>query len=327
MTPKNDSNLAKLSNEIDFTKTIIEHGDPSYIVEESEWFEFESKLLFDKSCLKRSLANDPDRLIGFNLNSDHLTLVRQRLGYFNSQITKILQRIIQTMRLNEKAHISFELDPDLLNESFQNEKVDNKIYLDLKFEIILTKIEKNDPNQSLIYNLKADQLLTLSNEHKTDANELFKNSFVLTAFQRYHKAMSYLIIAEQMINEKKDIKIEDLETISETENETNHFDVAKLKSQLFSNLAACQLKSKNYKMVITNCGKCLELDKMNVKALFRRSSAFTEIKDFELAIEDLRIALALETDNIDVKKKLVYVEGLKKQYEQSMASKFKKMFV
>ena len=80
-------------------------------------------------------------------------------------------------------------------------------------------------------------------------------------------------------------------------------------------------------MVITNCGKCLELDKMNVKALFRRSSAFTEIKDFELAIEDLRIALALETDNIDVKKKLVYVEGLKKQYEQSMASKFKKMFV
>ena len=199
MTPKNDSNLAKLSNEIDFTKTIIEHGDPSYIVEEGEWFEFESKLLFDKSCLKRSLANDPDCLIGFNLNSDNLTLVRQRLGYFNSQITKILQRIIQTMRLNEKAHISFELDPDLLNESFQNEKVDNKIYLDLKFEIILTKIEKNDPNQSLIYNLKADQLLTLSNEHKTDANELFKNSFVLTAFQRYHKAMSYLIIAEQMI--------------------------------------------------------------------------------------------------------------------------------
>ena len=148
-------------------------------------------------------------------------------------------------------------------------------------------------------------MVVFSNEHKLEANELFKNSLYLTAFQRYHKSISYLIIAEQYECE---------------------IDLKKMKSQLYSNFAACQIKSGNYKMAIINCTKCLEIDNNNVKALFRRATAYAGIKEYELAINDCQTAISNDPNNVDVKKKLNQVENLQKQYNQNMSSKFKKMF-
>lgn len=315
-------NLAKLSNEIDFTKTVLEDGDPDVVAEEGECFEIEAKLMFDKSVLKTN-EHDADTLIGFTLNSDHSVLVRQRLGYFNSQICKILHGVIRGMRLNEKAHVSFELDPYLLDESFQQHETKNeKIFFDLKFELRLVKIENN---QRLVYKLDESQLMAVTNEHKADANELFKKHLILTAFHRYHKAINYTIIAEQKVNERNGGPNEELETIPESD-AILLSDILKIKSQLYANLAACQLKNKSYKLAVLNCTKCLEIDPSNVKALFRRSSAYSDSNDYELAIEDLKRAIGLEPENLEVKKKLTYVESLKKNYEHSMANKFKKMF-
>lgn len=305
---ESSSNLAKLSNEIDFTINILEPGNPEIIVEEGEWFEFECKLMFDKSIIK-TIVHSSDQLIGFDANSDTFTLVRQRSGYFNSQICKILHRCIQLMRLNERSEISFELNPLLLNESFQSKVLENKkCYLDLKFEIFLKNIEKLESQP--IYSLSRNKLIVLSNEHKSEANELFKNSLYLTAFQRYHKSISYLIIAEQEEKQENDPEI----------------DLKKMKSQLYSNFAACQLKNSNYKMAIINCTKCLEIDGNNVKAFFRRATAYAGIKEYESAISDCQTAISIDSNNIEVKKKLNQIEALQKQYNQNMSAKFKKMF-
>ena len=99
-----------------------------------------------------------------------------------------------------------------------------------------------------------------------------------------------------------------------------------MKSQLYSNFAACQIKSGNSKMAIINCTKCLEIDNNNVKALFRRATAYAGIKEYELAINDCQTAISIDPNNVDVKKKLNQVENLQKQYNQNMSAKFKKMF-
>jgi tetratricopeptide (TPR) repeat protein len=320
-----DMNIAKLSNQIDFTKNVIEAGLSENLVEEGEWFEIEAKLMFDKLVLS-TLVHDSDRLIGFNLNNDQLKTVRMRMGYFNSQICKILQTIIRGMRLNEKAQISFELDPDLLDESFREDKQSKKsekIYLDLKFEIFLKTIEKS---AIPVYKLNINHLLAISNEHKLEANELFKCNLILTAFHRYHKAISYLIIAEHSVNEKQKEQKELSEQEEEQDDAVSAIQISKIKSQLYSNLAACQLRGNNYKMAIKNCTKCLEIDKTNVKALFRRSTANTAIKEFELASQDLKQAIQFEPNNIEVKKNLTYVESLQRQYNQVMSNNLKKMF-
>ncbi len=57
------------------------------------------------------------------------------------------------------------------------------------------------------------------------------------------------------------------------------------------NYAACCLKLQNHGPVISQCAQVLEKDPKNVKALFRRSQAYTRIgRDLELAEKDLNAA-------------------------------------
>lgn len=73
-----DINIAKLSNQIDFTKHVIETGLADQLVEEGEWFEIEAKLMFDKSVLRTvATPHDAHRLLGVDLNSDHLKTDRK----------------------------------------------------------------------------------------------------------------------------------------------------------------------------------------------------------------------------------------------------------
>ena len=124
------------------------------------------------------------------------------------------QRILQDMKMNELAEVSFELNPCLLDEAFKQSK-QPKIFLDLKFALHLhEKLSKKTlfsfmPNealticelpenreicieQGLVYNMNEYELFLVSNVHKRDANELFKKN----KQQRVFKAVSlyYYII-------------------------------------------------------------------------------------------------------------------------------------
>lgn len=323
-----------INEPVDFTLNILEKGDQNVIVEEGEFFTLEIKKLFDTSVL-RSLGYDLDNLIGFIIDKNELpTSVRQRLGFFNTFLNEIIHRAIFKMKLNELSELSFEINPDLFDESFSYKNkhhLKEIVYLDLKFQLKITNVEKLRPYECVIYKQDENQLFKLCLEHKTEANELFKKSHIYTAFKRYHKSISYLIIADQLINDKTSQK-EQNEMSESCENEIlNKLNDLKkqLKEQkaiLHSNLAMCQLKSGNYDMAIINCTKCLEIDCNNVKALFRRAQARTGRNDYDEALEDYRAALKIDPNNQEIKNKVMHVENLKKTYNDAISGRLKKLF-
>lgn len=105
-----------------------------------------------------------------------------------------------------------------------------------------------------------------------------------------------------------------------------------VKVMLYLNLAACQLKTKNFRASIDNCtkvhrlrlftDKALILEPKNVKALYRRGQTFFVNGDYEKAKEDLEAAAKLAPNSMDIKKEL---EQLRKMIQENR-SKEKKMF-
>lgn len=319
---------------IDFTLNVIEDGNSSIIVEEGEFFTLEIKKLFDLTFLK-SLGHDLDNLIGFILNKNEtVTTIRQRLGFFNSVLNEIIHRAIYKMKLNQFCELSFEINPDRFDESFSFKKkhhLKEIVYLDLKFQLRITNIEKLNPYRCVIYQQDENQLFNLCLEHKSDANELFKKSYFLTAFKRYHKSISYLIIADQLINDKISEKEKnEMSELGEDEVLQNlnslKLQIKEQKAILHSNLAMCQIKNCNYDMAIINCTKCLEIDQSNVKALFRRAQARTGRNEYDEALEDYRTALKFDPSNLEIKNKIAHVESLKKSYSDAISGRLKKLF-
>lgn len=82
-------------------------------------------------------------------------------------------------------------------------------------------------------------------------------------------------------------------------------------------------------MVIENCTRCLSLDRMNVKALFRRGQAYESLKEWEKAADDYKEARSLAPNDPAVQAKIGFVENLEKQFEQQqkkLAHNLQKMF-
>lgn len=81
-----------------------------------------------------------------------------------------------------------------------------------------------------------------------------------------------------------------------------------LKLPVYLNIAACQMKLKQYEHAIKNCTKALEIEDKNVKALYRRCVALTEINEFERAWKDAEEGLSIEENNKAIKKQLLKIE-------------------
>lgn len=377
---KNNDDKVPISTQV--TTSIIQE---SFISDENSFLDFgdvceiELRLLFNKDLLKTEFHSS-DALIGIpNLRKDIPSKNVIKLGYYNSQISKLLHESIQKIKIGQLAHISFELDPELLLEGNQPTKCSNqsgKVYFDVKFEakvlrkieskeLIIEKLETKDLlsienttltltecfqiNESSIYTLNEFEAFQLSELHKRDANELFKKKLFQTAFRRYHKSISLLIISHEQVNildgfcklfkkiviflnTKANFNLrlakEDKKILPD--NYQEFIDKLSLtKTQLYCNLAACQLRCSRFKLAIVNCNKCLEQDKTNPKALFRRSKAYAELNEYELAKNDLRTLGELAPGDRDVERQMAHVNKLEREYiasQKTYAKNIQKMF-
>ena len=100
-----------------------------------------------------------------------------------------------------------------------------------------------------------------------------------------------------------------------------------MKLPLYLNIAACQVKLEQYENAIKNCSKALEIDSKNVKALYRRCVALTQINDFQGACKDAEKGLSIEEDNQAIKRQLLEIKRSWKQktaeYEKMIRDGFR----
>lgn len=104
-----------------------------------------------------------------------------------------------------------------------------------------------------------EELLDLAKSHKDQGNESFKAKDFTAAIKNYEQGIDYL---------------------------ENSRDV--LLVTLYVNLAQACLNAKQFDKAVKAGTNAIILDEKNVKALYRRSVAYTEQSEFELAKRDLQ---------------------------------------
>ncbi|XP_063928028.1 uncharacterized protein LOC135141104 [Zophobas morio] len=146
---------------------------------------------------------------------------------------------------------------------------------ELRVLVCLNDFEKEKDS----WELSREEKLSRAQELKAKAGDLFNTGKIRLAARCYEKCVSLADGGSSM------------------DNDAQEGEMKQLKLLCTSNLSLCQLKLKLYKKAIENCTKVLEKDSNNVKALFRRAQALSELSEELEAKQDLERAKELEPDN------------------------------
>ncbi|UYV63451.1 FKBPL [Cordylochernes scorpioides] len=132
------------------------------------------------------------------------------------------------------------------------------------------------------------------NHHKDRGVELYAQKEYEWAFLRFSKAIKYLISVQYEIPEEDQLPPElGLD----------------MKMACYLNLAACQLKHRNYDHAVVNCTKALEIDPDNPKALYRRGTGYIHLQEYERAKLDLDKALELEPNRKAIQRQQIILKA------------------
>jgi peptidylprolyl isomerase len=169
----------------------------------------------------------------------------------------------------------------------------------LKFEVEL--LDWDDPEPETI-----PEKLKVANKKKDIGNEYFKGGKITEATEQYSTALEYFKHAYPSEEEKQDVNA--------------------IKLTLHLNLAACQLKTKDYSDAVLNCCKALDIDTKNVKALFRRGQAYSRDNEFDKAKADFDECLQLSPSNKEVRQELELLKKTQAEYKKKEKQLFANMF-
>jgi tetratricopeptide (TPR) repeat protein len=188
------------------------------------------------------------------------------IGEACSRIDKYIERAIQTMSLREQSFISVKIPLD-------NQAINFDV---LSLEISLEAVQFYKP----IWEWSPEEKYKIALKYKENGVELFKSKRQEDAFHRFSKACKILITLKPLDGDEVVLK-----------------NARDLRHILYNNMAECHLIKKNYNHVLTLCSKILIKDEHNVKALYRRGVAYGNLKDYENAINDLKIVIFLKPQN------------------------------
>uniref|UniRef100_A0A6B2L8Q0 peptidylprolyl isomerase n=1 Tax=Arcella intermedia TaxID=1963864 RepID=A0A6B2L8Q0_9EUKA len=162
-----------------------------------------------------------------------------------------------------------KLSPKLFEKLEEIEKEKAKAAAEAASVPIVTKKSKPRTNK---------QKLEAAANKKEHGNKLFVDLDYANAVRRYTQALELVQSLYDETPEQKD--------------EAN-----KLKVQCYLNIAGCLQKVQGFQKAVENCKQALDIEPDNAKALFRRGQAYFELKEFELARDDLTKADKLTPGN------------------------------
>ncbi|GJD08745.1 Peptidyl-prolyl cis-trans isomerase FKBP65 [Galdieria sulphuraria] len=166
-------------------------------------------------------------------------------------------------------------------------------------------------DSTVIVELELEEKIENALRTKDKGNELFKSGRYKLAKKKYEKVVNNL---EFDVKNKSDLNAEQKQQGKS------------ILLQTYLNLAACEEKFCNSNGVLKQCNKALEIDSVNVKALFRRASAYLRSSEVLLAEKDLKRALELDPSNVALKKKMRELRQVKAEQDAKDRRLFGNMF-
>jgi peptidyl-prolyl isomerase D len=144
---------------------------------------------------------------------------------------------------------------------------------------------------------------------KDSGNYFFKTGDYVKSARKYKKITRYYnFFKDQTTDDDEKKSLDDFQLVNLT------------------NLAATELKLKQFDDVTHSCNAAIKLDSKNSKAYYRRGVAHVELKNYELALDDLKMAHSLVPGNKEI---LIEFERAKKyllSYRATEKIKYKNMF-
>lgn len=164
------------------------------------------------------------------------------------------------------------------------------------------------PEDSDIDFKDVDKVLSVAEDVKNIGNNLFKNQDWKAAVNKYSKALRYLEVSGEILEEAAQQKLEPTAL------------------SCFLNTAACNLKMQLWQDALDSCNEALELNQTNTKALFRRAQAWQGLKEYSKALVDLKKAQGIAPEDKAIGNEMKRVH-LKIQEEKEKEKKiYAKMF-
>lgn len=166
-------------------------------------------------------------------------------------------------------------------------------------------------NGKLIFELTPKEKLALAVKYKNIGIGLYKegsHAKKISAFFMFRDAIKWLSMIGS--DETKDI--------------LGEFQAIKIDS--YNNIALCHLHQHRYELSIAASTAALRIDVKNVKALYRRAVANTELQNYEIALDDIQAAFAIDSNNVPVKKQLEVIKRRQKAVLEKYAEAMKKLY-
>ncbi|KAH9621805.1 hypothetical protein KSS87_008365 [Heliosperma pusillum] len=219
------------------------------------------------------------------------------------QVIDGLDRAVVTMKKGEVALVTIAPEYAFGSSESKQDLAVVPPNSSVTYEIELVSLEKEKES----WDMSTPEKIEAAGKKKEEGNVLFKAGKYVRASKRYEKAVKYIEYDTSFSDEeKKQCKT--------------------LKVSCNLNNAACKLKLKDYKAAEKLCTKVLELDSVNVKALYRRAQAYINLADLELAEFDIKKALEIDPDNREVKLEYKTLREKIKEYNRKDAQLYGKMF-
>ncbi|CAE7456030.1 Ppid [Symbiodinium microadriaticum] len=165
------------------------------------------------------------------------------------------------------------------------------------------KAEDGEDEDHDFRKLKKADRMRLVVKNKEEGTELFKGGNIRPAAARYQKALTH---AAKFF----DLSPEDIEEVNQ------------VKLSIFLNLAQCYLKLENWENAIRYSTDALGISSTSSKAYFRRAAAYEAKKDYDKALEDLKLASQHAPEDKAILKSVERV----KRFIQKEKEKEKKMW-
>lgn len=177
----------------------------------------------------------------------------------------------------------------LLKTKLEETVTFNTSCLDIEFKLL------NIETRPSIHEMSDVDKVSRAKHHKEMGSQLFKQNKHEAAFHRFRTSVQYLIF----LNDKTTSDADDMYAM------------------VCNNMAMCQIKFNNHQFAIDLCCKVLKVEESNVKALYRRAVCYMELKRYDEAHADLKLAHSKENKDQSIMKLLDIVQNqLKIQHEQ-----------